>query len=1264
MEHYTSNAQNALVIGKNLGSRWSTFAISDLTLKRGHSMRSQGAAGAKCVERAYTRLPEEFGYLRRVKCDTLNIGDDAVFANAVGQNDTQKFAAVWTRGAINTEITDSVFDQAVGVFLNGQGQIDSSNFMAEGATNTNAYLRISGNAFNWRFAAIQTQKTLHNLVYSHNDEVMQGTEEENSIHDLADAGDFFSAFRHNIRDLFIANTKTSRSLTGGTSSTCKDMPGSNHPICVNLGTTLDGNNGAYLGRLDSSNLPSEGALQLTLAADTAQVINPANQGILAPAQRGALVQIVQGKGVGQYRHLVSDILTPTGCSFATCTPVRVITVDKPWDVQPDATSWISITDYMGRLIFYGNDYSFAPKLQTYFATHDVLVVDNQLGTESLPAGVSSKTGSARGGESGSMTRGWGYQALNNLIRLQGAGLGESVGAEATTNGSNLRAVPETGFHYVSPVADAVNGFKDRNNSPATHVYRNNANESGGQLTVDLWFLNDGILIENNLDMRDRPTRNGQMIGYKINGNWVLSPENVALIRNNTAATGNLAQQGMLDGNDYPANPVPTVLLANDLPDIFNLARSGYAISYPGEHVNGAYSVLDRVRPIDGNTSGDSGSSGGLGTTGSRPGTGIKERWFEVDLRHQADVSEVRVWPGDGDTTGSANLTVLVSDQPFVSSTLDNAKLEVGAGRHFYMDGAIPSGGRTVVVQKSGRYVRVWKTVATDNLALVLAEIEVMGRALRANLDVTVEPSRYDVALNEYVDFTATVTNYGPQSVDGLQISGLSSCVLSPTALGVEASDNTATCTSSEYANEFGRLERAANISTSQDLNGEFSGGGTAFVNVQAELKLVKVNAIGSVATVPVRSPRSETVNGSITVTDRLFPGNSTVQLIATPDSGHAVAWTDCTVDTVDPNKCTVVMNAQKVVYANFSPVTSSANIAVAASAAPSSVALNSNISYTFTVSNAGPQTATNVTLTTGTLPAGTSFISASAGCTFASGIVTCAMGSINNGASFPLTITLKGDTAGAKTLSASATRTESDLDASNNTNKSASATVNPEANLIAGLTVSHPGTNAALTEVPYTYTATVTNNGPSTATGVTATITLPPGVTGTASGCSLSGSTLTCNLGNLANSGVATITVNATAQAEAIFDNTSITTFQASRIVSMNVTSGVTDSVPGNNSASVSTNVKLACNGQAVAKRGTSGADTSLASTAGADIVHLLSGNDSFNGGAGNDSICGGLGDDYIVGSGGNDTLIGGAGTDTCYGGFGSNTRLSCEDGF
>jgi uncharacterized repeat protein (TIGR01451 family) len=68
--------------------------------------------------------------------------------------------------------------------------------------------------------------------------------------------------------------------------------------------------------------------------------------------------------------------------------------------------------------------------------------------------------------------------------------------------------------------------------------------------------------------------------------------------------------------------------------------------------------------------------------------------------------------------------------------------------------------------------------------------------------------------------------------------------------------------------------------------------------------------------------------------------------------------------------------------------------------------------------------------------------------------------------------------------------------------------------------------------VNFSYTITVVNNGPGTATGVTVTDVLPPGVTfvtvGSTAGCASNGGTVTCPVGTLGPSASAMVTIVAT----------------------------------------------------------------------------------------------------------------------------------------
>ena len=82
---------------------------------------------------------------------------------------------------------------------------------------------------------------------------------------------------------------------------------------------------------------------------------------------------------------------------------------------------------------------------------------------------------------------------------------------------------------------------------------------------------------------------------------------------------------------------------------------------------------------------------------------------------------------------------------------------------------------------------------------------------------------------------------------------------------------------------------------------------------------------------------------------------------------------------------------------------------------------------------------------------------------------------------------------------------------------------------------------------PITYTVVVTNNGPATANGVSATVTLPAGATGVSASStqgtvSVFASSIGVSLGTLSTGGTATITVNITITATVAFTSTATVT--------------------------------------------------------------------------------------------------------------------------
>jgi uncharacterized repeat protein (TIGR01451 family) len=107
------------------------------------------------------------------------------------------------------------------------------------------------------------------------------------------------------------------------------------------------------------------------------------------------------------------------------------------------------------------------------------------------------------------------------------------------------------------------------------------------------------------------------------------------------------------------------------------------------------------------------------------------------------------------------------------------------------------------------------------------------------------------------------------------------------------------------------------------------------------------------------------------------------------------------------------------------------NVAVSSLSGPTQPELGSVSTYTATVSNAGPQTATHVVLTL-SLPTGVSFASGDAGCTSAGSTVVCALGNLDAGGTATVSVNLLWGASSAQALTASVSTDVPDSVASDN----------------------------------------------------------------------------------------------------------------------------------------------------------------------------------------------------------------------------------------
>src|SRR5690606_29071470 len=146
--------------------------------------------------------------------------------------------------------------------------------------------------------------------------------------------------------------------------------------------------------------------------------------------------------------------------------------------------------------------------------------------------------------------------------------------------------------------------------------------------------------------------------------------------------------------------------------------------------------------------------------------------------------------------------------------------------------------------------------------------------------------------------------------------------------------------------------------------------------------------------------------------------------------------------------------------------------------------------FTLTVTNSGPAPATQVALTD-TLPAELAYVSGDGGCSETGGVVACALADLAVDDTASLTLVAQANASGVFTNTVEVSGLEPEDNPADNT-ASLAVTVDPVADLaLSKLAAPDPvGVGGVLT-----YTLTITNHGPSEATGVVVTDSLPAEVT-------------------------------------------------------------------------------------------------------------------------------------------------------------------------
>ncbi len=249
-------------------------------------------------------------------------------------------------------------------------------------------------------------------------------------------------------------------------------------------------------------------------------------------------------------------------------------------------------------------------------------------------------------------------------------------------------------------------------------------------------------------------------------------------------------------------------------------------------------------------------------------------------------------------------------------------------------------------------------------------------------------------------------------------------------------------------------------------------------------------------------------------------------------------------------------------------LTPSIDLAVTKTDSADPVVAGNQLTYTIVVTNNGPSQATNVSLTD-TLPTGVTFVSgtSSTGATVTAAALASgfSLGTLDSGATATVTVLVgvNGDTRTTLTNTAVVSATETESNTANNT---ATATTTVNANVDVAV-VKTDSADPVVAGGTLTYTITVTNNGPSTATNVVVTDPLPTGLTFT-SGTATNSGTVT-NAANVVTATIPTLASGASATITVVTAVSSTATGTLTNTATVDTTEN--DTVPSNDTSTQTT---------------------------------------------------------------------------------------------
>ena len=368
------------------------------------------------------------------------------------------YPGVWLTECANVSISDCAINASTPIHLHASASV-----------------RVERNTLRWRHYLSHINAHCERYIFEKNRFIFPGLL-ANGVNTAGwEPRLFFTARFQNQRDVYIGdNTSESESLQ-------------NAGFNGLFGHDTSG--GGFIGRVVSANAGT-GMLTVT---EPIHSVSP-----------GSLVEIVHGKGAGQYRYAASRPKKDT----------PEIPVFQPWTVPPDSTSTVILRNVQGRFLIVRNDVPFDGRWSNYFTSHDVILAENKLG----PAGADKKGRCLMNFECNGFTSAQGHSIGGFATLLHNQMLGNEIVRQGLVN-TGAYALKEPPFpDYTGPTVLSV-------------VYRNNHTTDALNPAAPCKFAiglvqTDGLVFEGNRGVT-------QLRG--LTSTW--GNPSTGVIRNNTTRNG-------------------------------------------------------------------------------------------------------------------------------------------------------------------------------------------------------------------------------------------------------------------------------------------------------------------------------------------------------------------------------------------------------------------------------------------------------------------------------------------------------------------------------------------------------------------------------------------------------------------------------------------------------------------------------------------------------------------------------------------------------